>query len=142
MSTGVGTESEAQIAGKPDRGFALRLSRMVEAPVTHVWEVLVSPAGSSALLGDGAVLGAKGEPYQCLDGTSGVLRSYHPLEQLRVSWHETPDGPSTIVEVDLRADGAGTVVELTQDHLNEAHDVDALAERWAAALVRLAETAV
>jgi len=142
MSTSVGTESEAQTAGKSGGPRQVQVRRAVAAPVSHVWEVLVSPAGSQALLGEGAVLGGKGEPYHCTDGAGGVLRSYHPLEQLRVSWHETPDGPSTIVEVDLRADGAGTVVELTQDHLNEAHDVDALAERWAAALVRLAETAV
>ena len=59
------------------------------------------------MVGEGAVLGGKGEPYHCADGTSGVVRSYHPLEQLRVSWHATPDSPPTIVEIDLRADGDG-----------------------------------
>lgn len=141
MSTSVGTESEAQTAGKPGGPLEVRVSVPVAAPVAHVWEVLVSPQGSRALLGDGAVLGGKGEPYHCASGASGVLRSYHPLEQLRVSWHETADGPATIVEVDLRADGDGTVLDLTQTHLTDGHDVDALTERWRGALGSLAEVA-
>jgi len=141
MSTSVGTESEAQTAGKPGGSIVVQVSRAVTAPVTQVWEVLVSPAGSAALLGEGAVLGGKGEAYHCADGTTGVVRSFHPLEQLRVSWHETPDGPPTIVEVDLRDEDGITVVELTQNHLTEAHDLDALTERWSAALVRLATAA-
>src|SRR4051794_130469 len=74
MSTSVGTESEAQATGKTGGWLAVEVSRHVSAPLAHVWEVLVSPEGSSALLGDGAVLGGKGEPYHCVDGTSGVLR--------------------------------------------------------------------
>jgi Activator of Hsp90 ATPase homolog 1-like protein len=141
MSTSVGTESEAQTAGKPGGPLEVQVSLPVAAPLTHVWEVLVSPPGSQALLGEGAVLGGKGEPYHCTAGSGGVVRSYHPLEQLRVSWHETPDGPPTIVQVDLSADGDSTVMELTQTHLNEAHDVDALADRWKAALAELARVA-
>jgi uncharacterized protein YndB with AHSA1/START domain len=141
MSTSVGTESEAQTAGKPGGPLEVQIRQVVAAPVTHVWEVLVSPPGAQALLGEGAVLGGKGEPYHCADGSGGVLRSYHPLEQLRVSWHQTPDGPPTIVEVDLRADSGTTIVDLTQNHLNEAHDIEALRERWTAALAALAAVA-
>ena len=118
------------------------VSRPVAAPVAHVWEVLVSPQGAVALLGAGAVLGAKGEPYHCDEGPSGVLRSYHPLEQLRVSWHETPESPATIVELDLRADGSSvTVLDLKHDHLAEGADVEALSARWSAALDALAAVA-
>jgi hypothetical protein len=113
----------------------------VAAPLTHVWEVLVSPAGAQALLGAGAVLGAKGEPYHCADGASGVVRSYHPLEQLRVSWHSRPEEPATIVEVDLRADGARTVVDLSQTHLHSGLDLAALQERWAQGLSAVAAAA-
>jgi uncharacterized protein YndB with AHSA1/START domain len=140
MSASVSTESEAQ-PGKSDGPPVVQVSRAVAAPVGHVWEVLVSPAGAAALLGDGATLGAKGEPYHCTDGASGVLRSYHPLEQLRVSWHETPDSPPTIVEVDLRADGEATVLDLRQDHLQPVSNLDALAARWTAALDAVATVA-
>jgi uncharacterized protein YndB with AHSA1/START domain len=141
MSTSVGTESEAQTAGKSGGPLEVQISRVVAAPLPHVWEVLVSPQGAQALLGEGALLGGKGEPYHCADGTGGVLRSYHPLEQLRVSWHQTSDGPPTIVEVGLRTDGDVTVLDLTQNHLTEAHDLEALHERWTAALASVAAAA-
>ena len=141
MSISVGSESEAPAVGKPDRPLEVQLSRPVAAPLSHVWDVLVSPRGSNALLGEGATLGAKGETYHCADGSTGVLRSYHPLEQLRISWHETPDSPPSIVEVDLRADGADTVLDLTQNHLTEVSDLVALSERWSAALAAVAQVA-
>ncbi|MDQ1286964.1 MAG: hypothetical protein QG622_529 [Actinomycetota bacterium] len=141
MSASVGTESEAQTAGKSGGPFEVKVSRSVAAPAAHVWEVLVGARGAAALLGEGAVLGAKGEPYHCADGASGVLRSFHPLEQLRVSWHEVPDGPASIVEVDLRADGDGTMLELTHSHLSEGVDVEALTSRWTASLTAVADVA-
>ena len=141
MSTSVGTESEAQTEPKAEVPPAVTASKAVGAPLTHVWEVLISPAGSQALLGTGAVLGAKGESYHCEDGTYGVVRSYHPLEQLRVSWHSTADDPATIVEVDLRADGDGTVLDLSQTHLHDGLDLDALAQRWERGLGAVADAA-
>lgn len=144
--TTVGTEAEAATTpGKaegPGEQPTVRVSRTVSAPVVHVWEVLVSPQGSAALLGEGAVLGSKGEPYHCADGTSGVVRSYHPLEQLRVSWHGTPDSPPTILEVDVRSDGDGsTRLDVSQDHLWHGVDVDELNRRWEASLDRVASLA-
>lgn len=119
----------------------VQVSRSVDAGVTHVWEVLVSDAGAEALLGEGARLGAKGEPYRTTDGAVGVLRSYHPLEQLRVSWHRTADDPASIVEIDLRADGEGTVLDLKQEHLTADADVEALAALWRSALDAVAARA-
>jgi uncharacterized protein YndB with AHSA1/START domain len=141
MSTSVGTESEAQAVGKPGSPHEVKVSRPVAAPLPRVWEVLVGAQGATALLGEGAVLGAKGEPYHCTDGASGVLRSFHPLEQLRVSWHEAPDTPASIVEIDLRAEGDGTVLDLTQNHLHDGADTEGLTARWTAALAAVAALA-
>jgi uncharacterized protein YndB with AHSA1/START domain len=141
MSTSVGTEPEAQTAGKIDGPLVVQVSRTVAEAVAHVWEVLVSPAGSQALLGNGAVLGTKGEPFHCADGASGFVRSFHPLEQLRVSWHETPDGPPSIIELDLRADGTRTVLELRHDRILDEDQHARLERRWSDALDRLAVAA-
>jgi uncharacterized protein YndB with AHSA1/START domain len=137
MSTPVGTESESTSAGNP-LGLTVSVSRSIEAPLAHVWEVLVGSEGSSALLGEGAVLGSKGEAYHCTDGTWGVVRSYHPLEQLRVSWHADAEAKPSLVEVDLRAEGAGTVLDLRHDRLTDDAVARSAQERWTAGLDSLA----
>ncbi|MDQ1293351.1 MAG: hypothetical protein QG608_1232 [Actinomycetota bacterium] len=141
MSTSAGTESEAQTGGTDGESLRVRISHRAKAPLTHVWEILVSRAGAQALLGEGAVLGTKGDPYHCADGTSGVVRSYHPLEQLRVSWHATADSPPSIVEVGLRQDGDGTMIELSQKHPPVGLDAEDLIRRWSEAVRAVAALA-
>jgi uncharacterized protein YndB with AHSA1/START domain len=130
MSTDVGVEQEARIAGKHQSGLTVAVSRVVPASVDHVWEVLVSPPGTAALLGEGAVLAGKGEHYYCADGVSGVLRSFHPLEQIRVSFHQTPESPPSIVEVDLRSDGETTVIDLRHERISDEALCSELEQRW------------
>jgi hypothetical protein len=141
MSTSVGSESEASAAGKHSDPAVVQVTRPVAASVGHVWEVLVSPVGSEALLGEGAVLRGKGEPYHCSDGTFGVVRSYHPLEQLRVSWHADDQAPATIVELDLRAEGGSTVLDLRHHGMADPAVSGAYVSRWDAALAQLASRA-
>lgn len=87
------------------------------ATVGAVWQVLVSAEGTATWLGQGAVLGDKGASYHCADGSAGVVRSFHPLEQVRLSWHRGPDVEPSLIEVDLAVDGAGTSLRLWHDGL-------------------------
>jgi uncharacterized protein YndB with AHSA1/START domain len=118
-------------------GSRVEAHTVVARPVEDVWRVLAGPAGPEALLGPGATLGRKGEPWRADDGTHGVLRSYHPLEQVRFSWHADADAPATMVQLDLAADGDGTRISLRQEHLDGSADAGALRQRWAQALERL-----
>jgi hypothetical protein len=61
------------------------------------------------------------------------MRSYHPLEQIRVSWHADEAGPASVVDLRLAAAGPDTQLELTHNHPT---DHDALQRRWDAALDR------
>ena len=61
--------------------------------INHVWHVLTTNDGAAAFLGEGASLGSKGEHWRAADGSHGVWRSYHPMEQVRVSWHASEDAP-------------------------------------------------
>lgn len=127
-------EPETGVDADGNSPEAVRVVRTVAAPVADVWRALVSPGGAQALLGPGAEFGGKGEPWRSADGPSGVLRSYHPLEQLRWSWHETPDAPASIVELDLSDDDGGTRLDLRHDGVAE---VAAYEARWSDALDRL-----
>jgi uncharacterized protein YndB with AHSA1/START domain len=101
----------------------------VDSTVSTVWQALVSAAGTATWLGDGAVLGDKGQSYRCVDGSSGVVRSFHPLEQLRLSWHSGPDTAASLIEVDVAPEENGTRLRLAHEGLPAA-DRPAMRERW------------
>jgi uncharacterized protein YndB with AHSA1/START domain len=131
--------SEAQQAGVvDDEGRMLgtvEVNAVLPQDIDHVWSVLTTNDGAAALLGDGAQLGSKGEHWRAADGTHGVWRSYHPMEQVRVSWHESEDGPRSIVDLHLEPAGSQTAVRVRHEHVEG--DQDALTRRWAAALERI-----
>ncbi len=114
----------------------VRVTRGVEATVAEVWRHLVSPAGTAALLGAGAKLGTKGESWHSSEGPHGVLRSYHPLEQVRVSWHADDDGPASLVDLHLVADGEGTRLDIVHERLTASDPHPDLQGHWEGALER------
>jgi uncharacterized protein YndB with AHSA1/START domain len=118
------------------------VSRSVSQPVKEIWKLLVTREGAEALLGAGGELGDKGDSWHAADGTYGVIRSYHPLEQIRFSWHAADEAPKTIVEVDLSASEDGrTTVEIRHEHIPTYFDSSAITRKWERALEKLAAAA-
>lgn len=116
--------------------------RSVSQPVKEIWKLLVTREGAEALLGAGGELGDKGDSWHAADGTFGVIRSYHPLEQIRFSWHAADEAPKTIVDVHLRAAGdSETTVEIVHEHIPSYFDAGKLSRRWETALEKLASAA-
>ncbi|MDR0284488.1 MAG: SRPBCC domain-containing protein [Propionibacteriaceae bacterium] len=114
------------------------VSRVVNYPVKTVWAVLLTPQGQADLLGDGATLGTKGDTWRAANGTWGVTRSFHPLEEIRFSWHKDADAPKTWVDLTLEAVGpAQTKIQISHDHSNADFDVPKATARWRAALERI-----
>jgi uncharacterized protein YndB with AHSA1/START domain len=124
------TESIPDKAQSP----AVHATRTVPAAPGQVWQHLISSEGVQALLGPGAQLGSKGESWHSDDGPHGVVRSYHPLEQIRVSWHANDDAPASLVDLQLAPVGDGTRIDLVHEHAAEP----GLQARWDGALDRLA----
>ena len=117
------------------------VSRSVSQPVKQFWKILATRAGAEALLGDGGEPGDKGDSWHAADGTYGVIRSFHPLEQIRFSWHAADEAPKTIVEIDLSADGEQTTVEIRHEHIPSYFDAAAITRRWEEALDKLVAVA-
>lgn len=120
--------------GTPD---SVAVSTVVPQPIERIWTTLITPSGIEALLGTGATLGGKGEPWHSTDGTHGVVRSYHPMQQVRVSWHADEHAPSTFVDLQLSPVADGTRLDLRHEHIDAANS-DALTQRWKDALNRVA----
>lgn len=115
----------------------LEVSRALPQPVDEVWQVLITPAGAEALLGKGAQLGGKGERWRSVDGTHGVVRSYHPMEQVRLSWHADELAPASLVELHLLPEGEGTRLSLRYEQVEDATLSESLRQRWGDALGRI-----
>lgn len=133
MTVGTDAESEQDLQGDRPGGVGtvpVHLSRTVPESPTRVWELLVSSTGTQALLGSGATIGAKGQTYHADDGSQGVVRSFHPLEQLRLSWHASPDAQGCLVEIDLSPAGAGTTLDLSVAKLPDGVDAETLLHRF------------
>lgn len=130
-------QEDPELEGSP---AGIHSSTTVPAPLDKVWQHLISPPGTEALLGTGARLATKGEPWHAEDGTHGVLRSYHPLEQIRVSWHPHADGPLSVVDVQLAREGDGTKVDLYHVGRGIAEDGAGDKKRWDEALGRFADS--
>lgn len=126
-------------ATSPAGDDAIEVVQNVPRPVGEVWARLTTLEGIEAFLGEGATLGAKGDPWHAADGTRGVTRSYHPEEQIRVSWHADEDAPATLVDLQMKPDGDGTLLTLRHEHLDDSADRSDLQRRWDAALHRLTE---
>ncbi|MDO5682117.1 MAG: SRPBCC domain-containing protein [Propionibacteriaceae bacterium] len=121
---------------------SVRVTRTLTKPIDTVWAALMTDAGASALLGEGGELGNKGDGWQAADGTYGVTRSFHPLEQIRFSWHADADAPATLVDLSMKAvDDNSTLLELVHENLPEDADRDYLTEKWDSALTRIEEQA-
>lgn len=113
----------------------VRVTRVVEHPLNSIWEALMTPEGNQLLLGEGGQLGFKGENWQANDGTYGITRSFHPLEQIRFSWHAQEDAPMTMVDLQLRASGEdATELNIAHERLPQDADATAFEQRWSAVL--------
>lgn len=118
------------------------VSRSVSQPVKDIWKLLVTREGAEALLGPGGELGDKGDSWHAQDGTYGVIRSYHPLEQIRFSWHAAEEAPKTLVDVHLLKQGdSETTLEIRHEHIPSYFDAGAITRRWESALEKIAAAA-
>jgi uncharacterized protein YndB with AHSA1/START domain len=120
----------------------IEVSRVVPQSIEKVWQLLTTSAGAEALLGKGAQLGTKGEPWRSVDGSHGVVRSYHPMEQVRLTWHADEHAAATMVDLRLTAEGEGTRLGLRHERIHDAALGQSLAQRWEQALDRIGEPTI
>src|SRR5674476_746066 len=115
----------------------IEVSRVVPFPIDKVWQLLTTSSGAEALLGKGAKLGTKGEPWHSADGSHGVVRSYHPLEQVRLTWHADEHARATLVDLRLTPAGADTRLDLRHERIDDPALGQSLPQRWDEALSRI-----
>lgn len=117
----------------------LEVSLTVHKQLSDVWAGLMTPEGNEALLGRGGRIGSKGDDWRSSDGPCGVTRSFHPMQQIRFSWHADEDAPRTVVDLQLSDDEGRTRLSLSQANLPGDADLNALSSHWESVLGRVAD---
>lgn len=137
--------SDQNLSEAPDssQDTAVMVSRVVSHPVKDVWKVLLTDEGTQALLGSGGKLGDKGQNWQADDGSHGVTRSFHAMEQIRFSWHKSEDAPPSLVDLRLSPEGEDqTKLEIVHAKLPADADRGWLEQHWTQALERISTDAL
>lgn len=107
------------------------VSRVVSGSLKETWARLVTAEGAEVILGEGGVLGDKGDSWRATDGSRGVIRTFHRLEQIRFTWQQSRDDPASLVDIKVRPNGdAETVIDLKVTNLTADADVDAVKAKW------------
>lgn len=117
-------------------GWELGVRTTVPVPAEEAWDYLVG-RGLDVWLGD-TVLGNKGESYETSDGVHGVVRSFHPLDRVRVTWRRAGDTRDSTVQVEVVPAASGTTIAFHHDHLADAAEREAMLAHWADVADRVA----
>jgi uncharacterized protein YndB with AHSA1/START domain len=117
-------------------GWEIGVSRSVTFPLEEVWDFLTSAAGSAVWLGAGVQrLDQPGSAYQTSDGTSGEVRSFRPLDRVRLTWQPEDWSHDSTVQFALSRTASGrTVLRFHQERLADATEREQQRAHWAAVL--------
>ena len=140
MTTARTASTDPTVGLTRDAGWEIGVSRTIDAPLAAVWAFLTSDEGIAVWLGGGLTLPAeKGAGYTTADGTSGVLRSFHPGDRIRLTWQpSTWDHPSTL-QVATRARGEKTMVRFHQERLADAAERERQRTHWTGVMQKVVE---
>ncbi|TVT30316.1 SRPBCC domain-containing protein, partial [Amycolatopsis rhizosphaerae] len=81
----------------------------------------------------------RGAPYRTDDGITGEIRSFHPLDRVRLTWRPSGWGHDSTVQVTVRSSGPKTALRFHQERLSGPEERAAQHEYWQAKMDRVAE---
>ena len=113
-------------------GWEIGVSRTVASPLEEVWDFLTSPEGSEVWLRAGVQrLDEPGREYQTSEGTSGEIRSFRPLDRVRLTWQPTDWAHDSTVQFTVTAAAAGrTMLRFHQERLADAGEREQQRAHW------------
>lgn len=121
-----------------DVGWETGVSKTVACPASTVWEVLTSEAGTDLWLGAGVRWPAEvGTSYELDDGTVGELRSFRPLDRIRLTWQPPDWDHESTVQVTVVAKGDRTRIGFHQERLADADERERQRAHWSAVMARI-----
>jgi uncharacterized protein YndB with AHSA1/START domain len=128
--------SERPVGLTRGAGWESGVSRAVAFPLEEVWDFLTSAEGSAVWLGAGVQrLDEPGNAYQTSDGTSGEVRSFHPLDRVRLTWQPKDWSHDSTVQFTVSRTASGrTLLRFHQERLADAAEREQQRAHWGAVL--------
>jgi uncharacterized protein YndB with AHSA1/START domain len=124
--------SERPVGLTRGAGWEIGVSRAVAFPLEEVWDFLTSAEGSAVWLGAGVQrLDEPGNAYQTSDGTSGEVRSFHPLDRVRLTWQPKDWSHDSTVQFTVSRTASGrTLLRFHQERLADAAEREQQRTHW------------
>lgn len=114
-----------------DAGWQIGVSRTVDRPAAAVWDLLTGPEGVSIWLGPGVSLnGAAGQTYRTDDGTAGEVRSFRPLDRVRLTYRPAGWDHETTVQIAIQDKGPKTALRFHQERLADGEERERQRTHW------------
>lgn len=119
-------------------GWEIGVARVLPADPATLWELLTSGPGTAVWLGEGIELPHQaGRSFGSPGGTYGEVRSFRPMDQVRLTWQPCGWGHESTLHMALSPTADGTTVRFHQDGLAGPQEREVQRYHWKAVLDRL-----
>jgi uncharacterized protein YndB with AHSA1/START domain len=120
---------------RQDGVWEIGVSRTLPVAMDDAWSFLVSERGLATWLGPGVRLPDQPtELFTSADGGSGELRSFHPLDRVRVQWQPAGADHTTVVQCTVSGRPGGTTVRFHEEHLIDEVEREQQRAHWRAVM--------
>lgn len=120
-------------------GYEIGVSRSFSCTREHAWQTLTGGRGLATWLGPvNGLEPTRGSTYETKDGTVGEVRSYRPLDRIRLTWRPPSWRYESTVQVALSPSGQKTVVRFHQERLSTPAEREQMRRHWRQVLDDLA----
>lgn len=114
-----------------DVGWEIGVSRVFAADAQAVWDLIVSDAGTALWVGEGVQLPRQaGATFTAPSGTSVEVRSFLPLDRIRLTWRPCGWDHPTTLQVAITPAPTGTTVHFQQECLNGPQESEVQRAHW------------
>lgn len=121
-----------------DVGWEVGVSRTLACSPEEAWALLTSRDGVAIWLGDGVAFPAEPRTrYETGDGTVGEVRSFRPLDRIRLTWHPKDWDHESTVQVAISPMKTGTSIRFHQERLADADERERQRDHWSSVIGRL-----
>jgi uncharacterized protein YndB with AHSA1/START domain len=123
-----------QVGQSADVGFQIGVQRTLPVGREALWELLVSPEGLAAWLGElPEFVLEKGAPYQTAAGVRGELRSVREGQRLRLTWQPPELSAPTTLQVTVSTPQGATnraALRFHQEKLLDTEHRERMRAHW------------